>query len=90
MLGLIKYYWLVSGGVYGYCKIMVDLCELGEMCSCYCVFWLMWREGLCVEVGYGSKFCYCGGLVGVVVNILNWEFVFDVLNRVWVIDIMYI
>ncbi len=30
VLGLIKQSWLESGGVYGYRKITLDLCDLGE------------------------------------------------------------
>lgn len=40
--------WLESGVVYGYCKIIDDLWDLGECCGKYCVVWLMKGEGLWV------------------------------------------
>ncbi len=55
LLGLIKHHWLVTGGVYGYRKITVDLRESGETCSRDRVLRLMQIDGLYAEVGYGSK-----------------------------------
>lgn len=90
LLGLIKHHWLASGGVYGYRKITVDLREAGESCSRHRVHRLMKAEGLCAQVGYGSKPRYRGGPIGVVANVLNREFSPEAPNKVWVTDITYI
>ena len=42
--GLIKQFWLESGGVNGYRKITDDLHEIGEPCSKHRVYRLMHRE----------------------------------------------
>lgn len=90
LLGLIKHHWLASGGVYGYRKITVDLREAGEQCSRHRVHRLMKAEGLCAQVGYGSKPRYRGGPIGVVGNVLNRDFSPEAPNKVWVTDITYI
>ena len=90
LLGLAKHHWLASGGVYGYRKITLDLREAGETCSRHRVRRLMKAEGLCAQVGYGSKPRYRGGPVGVVGNVLNREFAPEAPNSVWVTDITYI
>lgn len=33
LLGMIKQFWLESGGVYGYRKIFCDLRDVGESCG---------------------------------------------------------
>ncbi len=48
--GLIKRHWLVSGGVYDYRKVTVDLLKSGEACSRHRVLRLMQSEGLRAEV----------------------------------------
>ena len=90
LLGLAKHHWLASGGVYGYRKITLDLREAGETCSRHRVRRLMKAEGLCAQVGYGSKPRYRGGPVGMVGNVLNRQFAPAAPNRVWVTDITYI
>lgn len=90
LLGLAKHHWLASGGVYGYRKITLDLREAGETCSRHRVRRLMKAEGLCAQVGYGSKPRYRSGPVGVVDNVLNREFAPEAPNSVWVTDITYI
>ena len=90
LLSLIKHHWLASGGVYGYRKITVDLREAGESCSRHRVHRLMKIEGLCAQVGYGSKPGYRGGPIGVVGNVLNRDFSPEAPNKVWVTDITYI
>ena len=90
LLSLIKHHWLASGGVYGYRKITVDLREAGESCSRHRVHRLMKIEGLCAQVGYGSKPRYRGGPIGVVGNVLNRDFSPEAPNKVWVTDITYI
>jgi len=49
LLGLIKQFWLESGGVYGYCRIHDDL--RGQR-GVYC---LMRSAGLQAQVGYGQR-----------------------------------
>ena len=90
LLGLIKHFWLASGGVYGHRKITLDLREAGETCSRHRVQRLMKAEGLRAQVGYGSKPRHRGGPVGVVDNVLNRDFAPDAPNKVWVTDITYI
>ena len=90
LLGLIKHFWLASGGVYGHRKITLDLREAGETCSRHRVQRLMKAEGLRAQVGYGSKPRHRGGPVGAVDNVLNRDFAPDAPNKVWVTDITYI
>lgn len=52
LLGLIKQFWLVPGGVYGYRKKYSDLRDEGEVCSINPVHRLMKREGLQSQRGY--------------------------------------
>ena len=90
LLGLIKHFWLASGGVYGHRKITLDLREAGETCSRHRVQRLMKAERLRAQVGYGNKPRHRGGPVGVVANVLNRDFAPDAPNKVWVTDITYI
>ncbi len=50
----------------------------------------MKAEGLCAQVGYGSKPRYRGGSIGVVANVLNRDFSPEAPNKAWVTDITYI
>ena len=52
LTGLIKQFWLESGGVYGYRKIHEDLREYGERCGPNKVHRLMRLAGLKAQVGY--------------------------------------
>ena len=52
LTGLIKQFWLESGGVYGYRKVYSDLRELGEGCGENRVYRLMRIAGLRAQVGY--------------------------------------
>ncbi|WP_257969295.1 IS3 family transposase, partial [Vibrio parahaemolyticus] len=52
LLGLIKQFWLESGGVYGYRKIYSDLRDEGEFSGINQVHRLMKREGLQSQRGY--------------------------------------
>ena len=52
LTGLIKQFWLQSGGIYGYRKIYCDLREVGELCGKNRVFRLMKAAGLRAQVGY--------------------------------------
>jgi putative transposase len=88
--GLIKQFWLESGGVYGYRKIYSDLREHGERCGENRVYRLMRQAGLKAQVGY-RKPRQRGGTAHVVVpNQLNRQFVTDQPNERWVTDITYI
>ena len=51
LTGLIKQFWLESGGVYGYRKIYCDLREVGESCGKNRVYRLMKAAGLRAQVG---------------------------------------
>lgn len=53
--GLIKQFWLESGGFYGYRKITDDLCDLGERCGKNRVYRLMKAEGLRSQTGYHRR-----------------------------------
>lgn len=52
LIGLIKQFWLESGGVYGYRKIHSDLRDIGEHCGINRVYRLVRSEGLKAQVGY--------------------------------------
>ena len=52
LTGLIKQFWLQSGGVYGYRKIHCDLRDVGEQCGQNRVYRLMRAAGLRAQVGY--------------------------------------
>ena len=52
LTGLIKQFWLESGGVYGYRKVFSDLREHGECCSKNRVYRLMNAAGVRAQVGY--------------------------------------
>jgi putative transposase len=53
LTGLIKQFWLESGGVYGYRKIHTDLRDVGERCGENRVYRLMRAAGPRAQVGYG-------------------------------------
>jgi len=91
LLGLIKQFWLESGGVYGYRKIHDDLREFGERCGKHRVARLMRAEGLRAQVGYHRRPRHHGGRPAVVApNHLNQQFDVAEPNQVWVTDITYI
>ena len=52
LTGLIKQFWLESGGIYGYRKIHSDLRSIGERCGKHRVRRLMSAAGLRAQVGY--------------------------------------
>jgi len=90
LLGLIKQFWLESGGVYGYRKIHADLREYDESCGENRVYRLMRSAGLKAQVGY-RKPRHRGGKTSVVAsNVLQREFVKETPNDTWVTDITYI
>ena len=90
LTGLIKQFWLESGGVYGYRKIHEDLREYGERCGPNRVHRLMRIAGLKAQVGY-RKPRSVGGVANVVVpNRLQRRFATMEPDDAWVTDITHI
>ncbi|MBF38672.1 MULTISPECIES: IS3 family transposase [unclassified Idiomarina] len=88
--GLIKQFWLESGGVYGYRKIHSDLCEYGERIGINRVHRLMKLSQLKAQVGY-RKPRHRGGVSHIVTpNRLNRVFNTEQPNQAWVTDVTYI
>ncbi|MGB5557045.1 MAG: IS3 family transposase [Paracoccaceae bacterium] len=85
--GLIKQFWLESGGVYGYRKITDDLRDIGETCGKR----LMRIEGLRSQTGYRRRPGQRYGRPSVVApNHVQQQFDVVEPNRIWVTDITYI
>ncbi|WP_114981137.1 MULTISPECIES: IS3 family transposase [Idiomarina] len=88
--GLIKQFWLESGGVYGYRKIHSDLREYGERIGINRVHRLMKLSQLKAQVGY-RKPRHRGGVSHIVTpNRLNRVFNTEQPNQAWVTDVTYI
>lgn len=90
--GLIKQFWLESGGIYGYRKIHDDMKEVGESCGKHRVLRLMRLAKLRSQTGYrrcrpkhksGTPSCFAP-------NRLDQQFDVDRPNVAWVTDITYI
>lgn len=92
LLGLIKQFWLESGGVYGYRKIHDDLRDHGECCGKRRVARLMRQEGLRAQVGYGRRRprSKAGQSSMIAPNHLQQQFDTHEPDTVWVTDITYI
>ena len=91
LTGVIKQFWLESGGHSGYRNIHEDLKEAQIECGRDRVLRLMQGAGLRAERGYKRpKGHYGGRSDGVVPNVLNREFEVDRPNQWWVSDITYI
>jgi putative transposase len=92
LLGLIKQFWIESGGVYGYHKIYTDLRMHGELCGQNRVHRLMRSAGLQAQVGYGRRRPKGKpGTVSVVApNHLQQQFNAEQPDKTWVTDITYI
>ena len=88
--GLIKQFWLESGGIYGYRKIHSDLRDYGESCSANRVHRLMRCAGLKAQVGYRRPRHRSGKVSIVAPNHLQQKFNVTVPNETWVTDITYI
>jgi putative transposase len=89
--GLIKQFWLESGGVYGYRKIADDMRDIGESCGKHRVYRLMRNEGLRSQSGYRRRPGQRYGRPAVIApNHVQQEFDVAEPNRVWVTDITYI
>jgi putative transposase len=90
LTGLIKQFWLESGGVYGYRKLHSDLRDVGERCGINRVLKLMRLAGLRAQVGYRRP-RHRGGLSHVVVpNKLQRQFNPMNPDEAWVTDITHI
>lgn len=88
--GLIKQFWLESGGVYGYRKIHCDLKDVGESCGINRVHRLMKADGLKSQRGYRKPRAYTGTPAVIAANSLNRQFNPTQPNQLWVTDITYI
>jgi putative transposase len=86
-----KQAWLESGGVYGYRKLTLDMCDMGEQCSRHRVARLLRCEGIKAQRGYGKRPRIKGAAPAVVApNLLSQQFTVTAPNKVWVTDITYI
>lgn len=90
LTGLIKQFWLESGGIYGYRKIHSDLRDIGERCGKHRVRRLMNAAGLRAQVGYRRPRHRSGPASVVAPNRLQQQFSVAEPNQVWVSDITHI
>ena len=90
LIGLIKQFWLESGGVYGYRKLHSDLRDVGEACGINRVYRLMRSEGLKAQVGYRRPRHRGGDSHIVVPNRLQRQFNPMAPDEAWVTDITHI
>ena len=88
--GLIKQFWLESGGVYGYRKIHFDLKDFGESCGINRVHRLMKADGLKSQRGYRKPRAHVGTPSVIAANTLDRQFNPTHPNQLWVTDITYI
>jgi putative transposase len=90
LTGLIKQFWLESGGIYGYRKIHRDLREVGEACGKHRVHRLMRAAGLRAQVGYRRPRQRAGSVSVLAPNRLEQQFEVERPNEAWVSDITHI
>ena len=90
LTGLIKQFWLESGGIYGYRKIHRDLRDIGERCGKHRVLRLMKQAGLRAQVGYRRPRIKSGPASVVAPNRLQQQFNVGEPNEAWVSDITHI
>jgi len=90
--GLIKQFWIESGGIYGYRKIYDDLREVGEICGKHRVYRLMRLAKLRSQTGYKQRRPkYKTGKPSILApNRLEQQFDVDRPNVAWVTDITFI
>ena len=88
--GLIKQFWLESGGVYGYRKIHYDLKDIGEGCGINRVHRLMKTNGLKSQRGYRKPRSQASTPSVIAANTLARQFNPIEPNQSWVTDITYI
>ena len=90
LLPLIKDSHSASCGVYGYRRIHLDLCELGESVGKNRVLKIMNAHNIKASRGY-KRFRYGAGRPAIVTpNLLQREFTVARPNQAWVTDITYI
>ena len=90
LTGLIKQFWLQSGGVYGYRKIHCDLRDIGEQCGENRVYRLMRAAGLRAQVGYRRPRHRLSPARVLAPNRLQRKFEVANPNDTWVTDITHI
>lgn len=90
--GLIKQFWIESGGIYGYRKILNDLRDVGEGCGKHRVYRLMRLAKLRSQTGYARRrpAHKAGKPSSLAPNRLEQNFDVDRPNTAWVTDITYI
>ncbi len=90
--GLIKQFWIESGGIYGYRKIRDDMREVGETCGKHRVLRLMRLAKLRSQTGYRRRSPkYKAGKPSTLApNRLERQFEIDRPNATWVTDITFI
>lgn len=86
LIGLIKQFWLESGGVYVYRKVHSDLRDVGEKCCVNRVYRLMRYEGLKAQVGYREPRHRTGRSHIFVPNRLQCQFNPKSPDELWVTD----
>lgn len=88
LLGLLKQAWLESGCVYGYCKLTLDMRDLGKRCSKYRVARLLRSDGISSQTCYRRREGGRGGKPPVVPpKHLRRQFTTEGPNQSWVTDI---
>ena len=90
LTGLIKQFWLQSGGVYGYRKIHCDLRDIGKQCGENRVYRLMRAAGLRAQVGYRRPRHRLSPARVLAPNRLQRKFEVANPNDTWVTDITHI
>jgi putative transposase len=90
--GLIKQFWIESGGVYGYRKLHDDMRDIGEACGKHRVHRLMRLAGIRSQTGYRRRRPKhrSGRPSELVPNRVDQHFQVDRPNAVWVTDITFI
>jgi putative transposase len=90
--GLIKQFWIESGGIYGYRKICDDMREVGEACGKHRVHRLMRLATLQSQTGYRKRRPnHKAGKPSILApNRLEQQFDVDRPNAAWVTDITFI
>lgn len=90
LLMLIRDFYALSGGVYGYRRVHGDLNEIGETCGKNRVARLMQLNRLKAVRGYKAPSRISGRPSVVAPNRIQRQFTVMRANQVWVTDITYI
>ena len=89
LLVLIRASNTASGGVYGYRRVHLDLCEIGEACGKHRVARIMRTNHIKARHGYKTPRGIYGRPSIIAPNKLQREFTVDRPDRAWVTDITY-